>query len=78
MDYQTFIKNLENSRIELFDYEKRQLYYQLTNNNDNNMKGGGNSNVEKFFKCNNKKYIIDSFKNKYFNVKFINDTYHEL
>lgn len=75
MNYNIFVKKLENYNLELFDYEKRQLYYQLTNKKNDNMNGGGKDKLTKFFKCNNKKYIVDSYKNKYFNIEFIDSNY---
>ena len=53
MDYQDFIKKLEKNKIKLFDYDKRKLFYQLSNKNVNNTQSGGC--IEKFFKCDNKK-----------------------
>ena len=61
----------------MFDYDKRQLYYQLKNNKSNNMVGGGN-NINRFFECENKKIIIDFYKEKCLDLPFINKEYKSL
>ena len=72
MEYTEFVKKIKKNNITLFDYEMRQLYYQLKNSN--NMKGGGN-NLNKFFNCSNKKIIIDFYKSKCLDLPFIDRNY---
>ena len=77
MDYKDFVKKLDDFDIKLFDYDKRQLYYQLKNKKTNNMVGGG-SCINKFFKCENKKIIIDFYKEKYLDLPFISKDYKSI
>ena len=77
MDYKNFVKKLSDFNINLFDYEMRQLYYQLKKNN--NMVGGGSkNNIDKFFECENKKIIIDFYKEKCFDLDFISNDYKSI
>ena len=74
MDYKSFVKKLNDFDISLFDYDMRQLYYQLKNKK--NMIGGNDSDdIDNFFKCSNKKIIIDFFKEKCLDLPFINKDY---
>jgi len=73
MEYKEFIKKLEKRNIKLFDYEKRKLYYQLSNN----IMIGGNC-INCFLKCDNQKYIINQYQKNKCNIKFINKTYKEI
>mgnify|MGYP006087531229 FL=1 len=70
MEYTNFVKKLNKYNIKLFDYEMRQLYYQLKNN----MNGGGD-NLNNFFICKNKKIIIDFYKQKCMTIPFIDIKY---
>ena len=72
MEYHKFIKKLKKHNIELFDYDKRKLYYQL---NNRVLNGGGCVN---FFKCDNKKYILEYYKKNKINIDFINSNYKKI
>tara|TARA_B110000902_G_C14097290_1_gene509270 strand:+ start:333 stop:572 length:240 start_codon:yes stop_codon:yes gene_type:complete len=78
MDYKSFVKKLYDFDIKLFDYDKRQLYYQLKQPNKNMVGGGERNNIDNFFKCENKKIIIDFYKVKYLDIPFINKDYKSI
>ena len=61
----SFNNYLIKNNINLFDYQKRKLYYQLKLKN----------NINLFYKCSNKNFIIDRSKINECNVLFLNNNY---
>lgn len=76
MDYVNFIKKLDNHNIQLFDYDKRKLYYQLKNKQNNGVQSGGC--IDKFFNCENKKIILDFYKKNDIDINFIKSNYKDI
>ena len=64
-NFTSFNNYLIKNNINLFDYQKRKLYYQLKLKN----------NINLFYKCNNKNFIIDRSKINECNVLFLNNNY---
>ena len=64
-NFTSFNNYLIKNNISLFDYQKRKLYYQLKLKN----------NINLFYKCSNKKFIIDRSKINDCNVLFLNNNY---
>lgn len=64
-NFTSFNNYLIKNNINLFDYQKRKLYYQLKLKN----------NINLFYKCGNKKFIIDRSKINECNVLFLNNNY---
>ena len=76
MDYKNFVKKLSENNINLFDYDKRKLYYQLKNKQENLNQTGGC--IYKFFKCENKKIILNFYKKNDIDIEFINSNYENI
>ena len=76
MDYKYFLKKLEKNKIKLFDYDKRKLFYQLNNKKTINIQDGGC--MEKFFKCSNKKIILNFYKKNDIDIAFIDSKYDNI
>tara|TARA_B100000768_G_C11281521_1_gene378909 strand:+ start:682 stop:915 length:234 start_codon:yes stop_codon:yes gene_type:complete len=76
MDYKDFLKKLEKNKIKLFDYDKRKLFYQLSNKQQDNIQNGGC--INKFFQCDNKKIILNFYKKNDIQIDFINSKYENI
>lgn len=76
MDYKKFVKKLNENNINLFDYDKRKLYYQLKSKKKNSNQTGGC--IDKFFKCENKKIILNFYKKNDIDIDFINNNYENI
>lgn len=76
MDYKNFVKKLNENNINLFDYDKRKLYYQLKSKKENLNQTGGC--IDKFFKCENKKIILKFYKKNDIDIQFINSNYESI
>jgi hypothetical protein len=65
-NFTSFNNYLIKNNINLFDYQKRKLYYQLKLKN----------NINLFYKCSNKIFIIDKSNKNDCDVAFLDSNYN--